>query len=66
MLAVYRMKIRATLKIQVDFLVFFIDEISFFVVIVKGDSYSDACVVCCCPCCAALQMRNELKVRGLA
>ncbi|CAF0762228.1 unnamed protein product [Adineta steineri] len=46
-LAVYRMKVRAVLKI-------------------RGDSCSDCCVVCWCPCCAALQMRNELKNRGMA
>ncbi|CAF1431149.1 unnamed protein product [Rotaria sordida] len=46
-LAVYRMKVRATLKI-------------------RGDSFSDACVVCWCPFCAGLQMRNELRNRGLA
>ncbi|CAF1330684.1 unnamed protein product [Rotaria sordida] len=46
-LGVYRMKVRATLKI-------------------RGDAFSDACVVCWCPFCAGLQMRNELRNRGLA
>ncbi|CAF1129545.1 unnamed protein product [Rotaria sordida] len=45
-LGVYRMKVRATLRI-------------------KGDSCNDYCVVCCCPFCAGLQMRNELTQRGL-
>ncbi|CAF3084070.1 unnamed protein product [Rotaria sp. Silwood2] len=44
-LAVYRMKVRSTLRI-------------------KGDSCNDCCTICWCPCCAGLQMRNELIERG--
>ncbi|CAF3427563.1 unnamed protein product [Rotaria socialis] len=32
---------------------------------IQGDSCDDYCAVTCCPCCAAVQMRNELIERGL-
>ncbi|CAF3852943.1 unnamed protein product, partial [Adineta steineri] len=31
-----------------------------------GDTFSDHCAVLWCPCCVALQMDNELKVRNIA
>ncbi|CAF1346935.1 unnamed protein product [Adineta steineri] len=33
---------------------------------IQGDTFSDHCAVLWCPCCVALQMDNELKVRNIA
>ncbi|CAF0998078.1 unnamed protein product [Rotaria magnacalcarata] len=33
---------------------------------IRGDTYTDYCVTTCCPFCAGLQMRNELKHYGIS
>ena len=61
--SVYRMKVRSILKIRVSFHSPKIVSLNLFV---QGSALDDYCTSCCCGFCVAVQMKMELKSRGLA